>query len=231
MAPGLHGLAGEVRQRRVVGAQLDGQGQVDGCPDRGDELQVLFLDVHRRPRPVDADAVEVELEGVGAGFGHEPREADPAAHGVGVEAADDGDAGLALDALEGPQVAVALADEGVHLGEVVERLGEAFRAGLQRGRQLDLLVLDLLLEERGQDDGAGTGRLQLGRTLRVAGERGGRGDDGRSQLQPQVAGAQVDGHWRSPFPLLASAPAPSTGAAAGSCSRCGMLRCTSASWL
>ena len=67
---------------------------------------------------------------------------------------------LGLDALQGAQVALALADEGLDLREVVERLGEAFRAGLQGVRELDLLVLDLLLEERGHDDGASPGGFQ-----------------------------------------------------------------------
>ena len=79
--------------------------------------------------------------------------------------------------LEGAQVAVALADERVDLGEVVERLSEALGPLLERRGKLDLLVLDLLLEEGGHDDGACACLLELGDRLGIAGQRVGRDDD------------------------------------------------------
>ena len=84
--------AREVGEGRVVGAQLHRQGQGDRGAHGRDELEVLILDVDARACPVHGDAVEVQLQGIGAGIGHEPRIADPAAHGVGVQAADDGHA-------------------------------------------------------------------------------------------------------------------------------------------
>ena len=61
--------------------------------------------------------------------------------------------------------------------EVVGRLGVLLGAGFQRRGELDLLVDDLLLEQRGQDDGADPGVGEADRCVGVAGERAGRGDD------------------------------------------------------
>ena len=85
------------------------------------------------------------------------------------------DAGLGP--LEVGQVAVDGAREVRDGGEVVERLGEVLGACFQHRRQLDLLVDDLLLEQRGQHEGAGAGVGEAGRRVGVAGERPGRGDD------------------------------------------------------
>ena len=60
----------------------------------------------------------------------------------------------------------------VHLREVRERLAEALGALLEHHRAtVDLLVLDLLLEERGEDDGGGARGLERAERVEVAGQR------------------------------------------------------------
>ena len=66
-----------------------------------------------------------------------------------------GHAGAGLDPLQGREVSVAGAVVGVEVREVVERLGELVGAGLQRPVDAQLLVDDLLLEQRRQDDRPG----------------------------------------------------------------------------
>ena len=63
--------------------------------------------------------------------------------------------------LDRREVAIAGAIERGDPREVVERLGEVFRAGLERPVEFDLLVEDLFLEERRHHDGGSPGRLDL----------------------------------------------------------------------
>ena len=79
------------------------------------------------------------------------------------------------------EVALAGVGELGDRGEVVEGLGEVLRAGLEGPVELDLLVEDLLLEQRRQHDRADAGVLELAGRRNVTGERRGRGDDRRAQ--------------------------------------------------
>ena len=83
-----------------------------------------------------------------------------------------GTAEAALMRFEIAEVALTGVGEVGDRGEVVECLGEVLRAGLEGPAELDLLVEDLLLEQRRQHDGADTGVLELSdrRRSRVSGE-------------------------------------------------------------
>ena len=117
-----------------------------------------------------------------------------------VQAGDDRDRDGGLDPLEGGQVAVGGARERLDGREVVERLGEDLGALLERAVELDLLGEDLLLEQRRQDDRADAGAFEPPGHRRIRVVRRRRGDDRGAELQPEVAGAQVDGHDPSPSP-------------------------------
>ncbi len=250
--PGIDDVARDVRHRGVVGTELDRQRDADGRPDRGDQRQVRRLDVGRRPGRVRGHVVEVELERVRAGVLHELCVADPATGAGGVEAGDDRDGRLGLDLSKPGQVAVPGSGERLDVREVVERLGEAVRAGLERPVDLDLLEDDLLLEERWQDDRRRPRLLEQAGGCGLAGQRRRRGDDRRTEVETQVPGAQIDGHSTSPFaaaaesaiigsavtssgvpPAIVVAESASGGSSAwvpGSIGgRCGTLRCIAAS--
>ena len=71
---------GEVRERRVVRAELDGQRDRDRRPRTAAiSLQVGRLHLRGRPVRVGSDVVEVQLERIGARVLHQPRVANPAA--------------------------------------------------------------------------------------------------------------------------------------------------------
>ena len=164
--------------------------------------------------------IQVELERVGAGILHQLRVADPATLGRGVEAGDHRDARLGLDLPEPGQVAVPHSRERLDGREVVQRLGEAVRAGLQRPVDLQLLEDDLLLEERRQDDRRRARLLEQAGGGELARERRRRGDDRRAQVEAEVAGAQIDGHASSPVSVM-SGRAAGAGRASGSVWTCG----------
>ena len=144
--------------------------------------------------------VDVQLERVRAGVLDSARMGNPAAGGARVQAGDDRDLHLGLDPFEAREIAILGADEGLDRRKVVERLGELLGALLERAIEPDLLGQDLLLEQRRQDDRPHAGTFQPRGGGRFAVVRGGRGNDRRSELEPQVAGVQVDAH--APFPSL-----------------------------
>ena len=67
------------------------------------------------------------------------------------------------------------------------------RARLEGEVELDLFVDDLLLEQRRQHDRRRAGGDEPSDHLEVAGQRTGRRDDRRAQLQAEVAGGEI-GH-------------------------------------
>ena len=156
---------------------MSGDRDVDGGLDVGDEGEVVVFHLVGAAGRVGRHPVDVELDGVGAGVAEQAGVAGPPARRRGVEAGDHRHRDARLGALEVGQVAVDGAREVRDGGEVVERLGEVLGAGFQHRRELDLLVDDLLLEQRGQHDGADAGVGEAGCCVGVAGERPGRGDD------------------------------------------------------
>ena len=232
--PRLHDLTGEVREGRVVGRELDGERDRDRRPDLGDEVDVGLLAPRRPDQRIGCDVVQVELQRVGAGVLHQARVPDPCAARVGVEAGDDRDRDALLGLLDPLEIALPDTLELGDVGEVVERLGELLRALVEGAGQLDLVVEDLLLEQRGQDDGPDARVLELLHERRVAGQRRGGRDDGGSQVQPQVSGPKIGGHASVPFsallPFVSLPVTAGTGSVPSSgTGRCGTLRCMPAS--
>ena len=118
----------------------------------------------------------------------------PAAGGDAVQAGDhrhrQGPLGLGDVVQVGPGA-------GVVVGQVGEvRLGLAGVVGgrLQQPVQLQLVVGELLLEQRRQHHRPDPGRLQPHQPVQLPGQRRGRGDQRAAQLQTQVAGAKIHGH-------------------------------------
>ena len=93
----------------------------------------------------------------------------------------------------------------VHLGEVGERLGEAFGAVLVDLADLLLVVRDLLFEERVQHDRGGPGRLQPRRLSNWSDSGQAATDQRVLQGKPEILGAQVDAHQFTSFLRLVRA--------------------------
>ena len=90
---------------------------------------------------------------------------------------------MCLDLREPSQVAVSDTRHRLDRGEVLESFGELAGADFERAIELDLVVDDLLLEQRRQNDGADAGLLEETGDLGFACRRRGRGDDRRAQIE------------------------------------------------
>ena len=145
------------------GPILTASGIDDRLPDGLHQLEVLVLDVAPRSVGVGGHEVDVQLQGIGAGLLDHAWRSGPSRRGGAVEAGDDRDRSAPAWRLATmPQVGVrARCCSRPSRGSTTERLGEALVAGvLVEAVDLHLVVLDLLLEQRGQDDGRGAGILQ-----------------------------------------------------------------------
>ena len=143
---------------------------------------------------IGGDEVDVQLQGVGPGVLHHLRIARPTAGADAVEAGDDGDLHGELGLLDEFEIGFRAGVILVGIGKIGERLGEALGADFMHPRHLDLVVGDLLLEERGEDHGGRARRLQPHERLHPVGQRTGGDHQGVFQGQSQVLGSQVGGH-------------------------------------
>ena len=176
----------EMGRGRQVGSQLDAERDRDRLGHGPDLLGVERLDVLGRQRRVGRDVQDVQLDRVGAGRLDLTGIALPALGRDAVQAGDHRDAEGRAHRLHPSQVAVRSGVVALQLGEVPGGLVVALAPEGVQPVQLHLLVLDLLLEQRGQDHRAGAGLLELARRRDVAGERGRRGDQRAPQVQAQV---------------------------------------------
>ena len=126
----------------------------------------------------------------------------------------------ALTCSSAGEVAVGRADEPVDAGEVAERLGELLGALLERAAELELLGQDLLLEQRRAARSRRPRRCSSRRRdRRVAVVRGGRGHDRRAEVEPEIGGAQIDGHASCSL-LVGGGRVAATSSATATVSRC-----------
>ena len=184
-----NGLAREIGERRVVRAELDGQRDGDGRANLRDEVQVRRIHLRRGLRRVRRDAVQVEFQRVRSGFLHELGVANPAAGRGGVEACDDRHGGRGLDRGQIGQIAVPDARQRIHCREVLEGFRELAGAGFERLVQPDLVVEDLLLEQRREHDGPHARLVEATGGGGIAGQRRGRSHDRRAEFETEIPGA------------------------------------------
>jgi hypothetical protein len=120
---------------------------------------------------VGGDGVEVELQGVGASVAHPLGMPDPAARGDAVEAGDhrhrQGPLGLGEVVQVGPGPAIVV----LEVGEVRKGFAGVIGGRLQQPVQLQLVVGELLLEQRRQDHRSDPGRLEPLEAIQLAGQR------------------------------------------------------------
>ena len=109
---------------------------------------------------VGGDEVDVQLQGVGPGVLHHLGVADPAAPAGAVEAGDDRNLHRLLRRGDGFQIFFRAGAIILRLGEIGQRLGEAVGVELVDLAHFLGVVLDLLLEQRGQDGRRGAGLLR-----------------------------------------------------------------------
>ena len=151
-------------------------------------LDLLAADLH-----VGGDEIDVQLQGVGPGFLDQLRVADPAAVGDAVEAADHRDLDRLLGLLRSARDSRPAPDGNPPLGEVREGLGEAVGPELMDAGELHLVVLDLLLEQRGEHDRGRARPLPGGSRLSKESLKGQAATtSGFFELQAQIVGLQVD---------------------------------------
>ena len=83
----------------------------------------------------------------------------------------------------------------IHLGQLpTEELRRQVGTEVGQICNRQRIVDDLLLEQRGQDDGGRTGLGELEQRVDVAGERRRRRDDRVGELETQVVGTEINGH-------------------------------------
>jgi hypothetical protein len=184
----------KVGHRREVGAELDRDRQPDGLPHIGDDGELLVLHVGGRPARVGGDGVEVQLDGVGAGLGETSGVADPSAPARGVEACDHRNADCRLQLGDPCEVTLGGIRDRVDRREVVERLREVLGARFEGAVQLDLLLEDLLLEQRRHHDGGGSRIHDPADRVDVVVEGTGRRDDWRLEFQAEIRRREIGGH-------------------------------------
>jgi hypothetical protein len=88
--------------------------------------------------------------------------------------------------------------EGVRAGEETRRLGKRLGVAVEVLEVRQLLPRDLLLEERPQDDGRGTGVLEALDAVQIIGQRSCSRDDRMRKLHPEIIRAEV--HVIPPLP-------------------------------
>ena len=157
---GVGQLLGHPARRAERGPDLDRQG--DRRPTsltsrRGPGTAIRPLG--RWPR-VAGDEIDVQLQGVGPGFLDQLGVANPAAAGDAVEARDHRHGDGLLRLADQLQVGVRPHPVLVLAGEVREGLCETVGPELLHAVKLDLVVLDLLLEQRGEHGRGRAGVLQ-----------------------------------------------------------------------
>ena len=161
-------LGREVRHRRVVRTELHGERDVDLAANRRDDVEVPAFDVGGGGQRVGSDVVQVALDRISAGLLHEPRVAGPASCRRRVEARKDGNLDARLDLGEIGEIPLTGVGELGYGREVVECLGEVLGPGLEGAVHLDLVVEDLLLEQRREHDRGRTGFFELAHEIDVA---------------------------------------------------------------
>jgi hypothetical protein len=151
---------GDVRDRGEERAELDGQRDGHRRADGGDHLQVAVLQLRGRDGRVGGDRVEVQLDGVGARVLQMAGVPHPAARRGAVEAGDHWDRGRPLGLLNELEVRRRPGVVVGQVGEVGQRLADVLGGLLQQPVQLDLVVGELLLEQRWQHRGGHAGILE-----------------------------------------------------------------------
>ncbi len=79
----------------------------------------------------------------------------------------------------------------LRLGEVGERLGEAFRAVLHVVVQFGAVLAQLLLEQRIEHDGRRAGVFHLFDAVNFLRERRGRGNQRRAKFQSEIGSLEI----------------------------------------
>ena len=177
--------------RREVRAELHRERDVDRCgADVGDHGEVARS--RRRPPCASGSAatlVQVELDGVGAGVREQARRSatqPPAV--VALRLAITGTSTAALMRCQGrPRSGRRRRRIRRRRGSSPSASAKCSAAGFEGAVELELLVEDLLLEQRRQHDGGRAGVGEAPDRVEVAGERAGRGDDRGAQLEAEVA--------------------------------------------
>ena len=212
LGAGLGQPCGHVGHRAEVRRHLHGHRQRDLPGDRFDQVDITLFDLRGRVVHAGCQEEDVQLDRISAGFLHLVCNVRPAARRVAVETGDDRDLQRLLGLRDQVQVLVAAGTQASRFLEEATRFGRHLGTRQQQPVGGHLVVLDLLFEERRQDDGRYPGGLQPFQALDVAGQRRGRSDDGVGQFKPEIPGAKIDTHfaascWGAAAPDLSPAAA------------------------
>ena len=187
-----HQAAGHGAQVGEEGAELHRQGQAHLGAHLAHDLLHLGFDRGAAELGIGGQGIDVQLQGRGAGGLDAAGRLHPAAGVTAVEAGDHRDRQLTAGLLDQAQIGVRPLVHHRPLGQVAEGLAVALLPLAGMPVQGQLLLLDLLLEQRMQHHRGGALRLQFHQLLHVLAEGQGRPHhQGRAQRQTQVAGAQI----------------------------------------
>ena len=148
---GLQG-EGEMTERGEPRAELDRQRHRHLGTHLLDELEVLLLHVGRAATRVDDDVVDVQLDGLRSCALEMAGVLHPPSRRRSVETGDHRDRELIACLLDQGEVPSGADVVVVELGQVAQRFGERIGTEVERRVDGERLSLDLLLEERRQND-------------------------------------------------------------------------------
>ena len=193
-APARTSRAARWARAEYRGRQLDRDGHLHLRAHLADQLDELVLHLRRGVVWVGCHGVGVELDRRGTGVHLLAGVAGPSPGGGTVERGDHRHVHRGHRRLQVAEVGPGPGPVVAHLREPTGGLAEAARALVQHLLELQRVGVDLLLEQRRQHHGAGAGVHRSSQQVQVPADGGGGGDHRAAQLQPQVAGGQVDAH-------------------------------------
>ncbi len=162
---------------------------------------------------IGGDVIDIEFQGVRTGLFDQAGVVGPAAEADAVERADHRDVHRCLDAGDLLEVAVRSERVVLHAREIGSGFGKRLGGVLGVGELGDLVVGDLLFEERVHDDGGGAGVFETADVVELVNQRRCAGHDRVFERQAEVGGGEVHGDqslgvvvsggaripWRRPF--------------------------------
>ena len=179
---------GHIAHRAEVRAELDRHRNGDRAFDMKERVDVAPLDLLGADLRIGRDVVDVQLERVCAGLLDAPGVIDPGPVRHAIQAGDDGNMGGFLGLVNELQVVIGAGVIRPHLREVGRRFIEALGPVAHEVIERVAFLLDLFLEQGGQDDGRRAGILEPLDPIQIARQRRSRRHQRVGQLQAHVGG-------------------------------------------